>query len=100
LRRAATSIVANIAEGAGKGTAASERNFYIARGSVAETVGLLALCYRRGYLDKERNRRLYEQANAVSAMLWGLMKANYNRVAEAWEGYEVSGNYDNEEPDA
>lgn len=46
LRRSATSLIANIAEGSGKTTGRSERNFYdIARGSVAETVGLLALLH-------------------------------------------------------
>jgi four helix bundle protein len=77
LRRAATSVVANIAEGSAKSTSRSERNFYdIARGSLAETVGLLALCQRRGYLDEDRQQRLYSRANVISSMLQGLMKAN------------------------
>ena len=77
LRRAATSIVANIAEGSAKSTPRSERNFYdIARGSLAETVGLLALCQRRRYLDDDRHQRLYNRANVISSMLQGLINTN------------------------
>ncbi len=90
LRRAATSIVANIAEGANKATARSERNFYdIARGSVAETVGLLALCQRRGYISADRHQRMYNRANVISAMLWGLIKANNDRITETLAIYQV-----------
>ncbi|MFN8455909.1 MAG: precorrin-6y C5,15-methyltransferase (decarboxylating) subunit CbiE [Anaerolineae bacterium] len=92
LRRAATSIVANIAEGANKVTARSERNFYdIARGSVAETTGLLALCQRRGYLLSDRHERMYNRANVISAMLWGLIQANTDpkKVAETPAIYQV-----------
>lgn len=91
LRRAATSIVANIAEGAGKVTSRSERNFYdIARGSVAETIGLLALCHRRSYLSADRHLRMYNRANVISAMLWGLIKANNNdKVNEASAIYQI-----------
>jgi four helix bundle protein len=81
LRRAATSIVANIAEGSAKSTSRSERNHYdIARGSLAETVGLLALCQRRRYLDDDRHQRLYNRANVISSILQGLMKANENKT--------------------
>ena len=89
LRRSATSIIANIAEGSGKATPQSERNFYdIARGSLAETVGLLALCRRRKYLDDDRHQRMYNRANVVSAMLWGLIKANQGKkLSEPPETY-------------
>jgi precorrin-6Y C5,15-methyltransferase (decarboxylating) len=90
LRRAATSIIANIAEGSGKTTSRSERNFYdIARGSVAETVGLLALCQRRNYLLPDRHQRMYNRANVVSAMLWGLIKANDDRISETPTFYQA-----------
>jgi|GEM_PF-333632 len=90
LRRAATSIVANIAEGSGKATSRSERNFYdMARGSVAETVGLLALCQRRNYLLSDRHQRMYNRANVVSAMLWGLIKANDHQIGEIQVLYQA-----------
>lgn len=92
LRRAATSIVANIAEGANKVTTRSERNFYdIARGSVAETMGLLALCQRRNYLLDERHQRMYNRANVISAMLWGLIQANTDpkKIAETPAIYQI-----------
>jgi four helix bundle protein len=77
LRRSATSIIANIAEGSAKSTSRSERNFYdIAHGSVAETIGLLALCRRRRCLDDDRHQRLYNRANILSSMLWRLMQAH------------------------
>lgn len=89
LRRAATSIVANIAEGSGKSTSPSERNFYdIARGSVAETVGLLALCRRRGYITEDIHSRMYNRANLVSAMLWGLLK-HHAQLREPAPSYET-----------
>lgn len=84
LRRSATSIIANIAESSGRGTRGTERNFYdIARGSVAETIGLLALCQRRTYLDEDRHQRMYNRANIVSSMLWGLIKANEPKLSES-----------------
>ncbi len=80
LRRAATSLVANIAEGSGKTTGRSERNFYdIARGSVAETVGLLALCQRRAYISSDQYLQMYNRANLISSMLWGLIKTHTSR---------------------
>jgi four helix bundle protein len=92
LRRAAISIIANIAEGSAKSTSRSERNHYdIARGSLAETVGLLALCQRRQYLDDDRQQRLYNRANVISSMLQGLMKANESStVAEEEATYLLS----------
>jgi precorrin-2/cobalt-factor-2 C20-methyltransferase len=89
LRRSATSVVANIAEGSAKSSHRSERNFYdIARGSLAETVALLALCHRRRYLDDDRHQRLYNRANVISSMLQGLIRANEgDTIAEAGETY-------------
>ena len=92
LRRAATSIVANIAEGSAKNTRRSERNFYdTARDSLAETVGLLALCQRRGYLDDDHHQPLYNRANLISSMLHGLIKANESTtIAEEEATYPLS----------
>lgn len=76
LRRATTSILANTAEGAGKSTSRSQHNYYdIAHGSVAESVALLLLFRRRQLVSEETFHSLYEQANRISAMLWGLSQA-------------------------
>lgn len=76
VRRAATSILANTAEGAGKSTSRSQHNYYdIAHGSVAESVALLLLFRRRQLMTEETFYSLYEQANRISAMLWGLRQA-------------------------
>jgi four helix bundle protein len=76
-RRAATSITANIAEGSAKSTQRSERNYYdMARGSVAETVALLALAHRRQYISDDHHDRMYNRATRISAMLRSLIQKN------------------------
>ncbi len=93
LRRAAVSITANIAEGAGKSTGRSEQNFYdIARGSVAETMGILALAHRRAYVSDDHYQRMHNRANLVSSMLLGLSHSDFDpeRIAETGEPYAVS----------
>lgn len=88
MRRAATSIIANIAEGAGKGMSRSEGNYYdIAHGSVAETVAVLILFRRRNLIPIETFETLYQRANRISAMLWGLRKST---LAESGPIYELS----------
>ena len=92
LRRAAISILANIAEGAGKGTSRSEGNYYdIAHGSVAETVALLILLRRRNLVSGEAFDTLYQRANRISAMLWGLRQSTF---AESGPIYELSESID------
>lgn len=89
LRRAAVSITANIAEGSGKSTRPSERNFYdIARGSVAETIGVLALAVRRQLISDDHYSRMYHRANLLSSMLLGLIQAN--TISEQQEVYETA----------
>jgi four helix bundle protein len=91
LRRSATSITANIAEGSGKSTRPAERNFYdIARASLAETVGLLALAQRRKYISQDHYDRMYNRANLLSSMLQGLIGANSNKVSEQSDDYETT----------
>ncbi|MCG8351773.1 MAG: four helix bundle protein, partial [Chloroflexales bacterium] len=92
LRRAAISVIANIAEGSSKTTSRSERNFYdIARGSLAETVGVLALCERRSYVNDDQHIRLYNRTNLISSMFWGLIKANTEKkTMEEAAAYDFS----------
>jgi four helix bundle protein len=76
LRRAAVSIVSNIAEGKGR---ASDRDFCHfldnARGSVYEVKTQLMLSERIGYLNHETSQRLLAEASEVSRLLNGLLKA-------------------------
>ena len=77
LRRAALSIVNNIAEGTGRDRAKEARYFYaIAKGSVYETVNIMVVIGRRGKLRREIYRRRYEEADALAAMLTGLIRKN------------------------
>lgn len=75
LDRASSSILLNIAEGAGKYSKRDKRNFYtIARGSVHECVAILRLLRVRGFFDAEKFDNLYNQLDIISRMLSGLIK--------------------------
>src|ERR1700731_4329589 len=54
--RASTSIVLNLAEGAGKLSKPDKRRYYLtARGSATESAALLDVCFRLKLLDDERH---------------------------------------------
>ena len=75
LRRASSSIGANIAEGAGAGGAAQfARYLQIAIGSTSEVVSHLDLAERLKIFDKDDARRLVNQTHAVRRMLAALRK--------------------------
>jgi four helix bundle protein len=58
LSRASTSIVLNLAEGAGKLSRPDKRRFYlIARGSATESAALLDVCMRLKFLAEDEHRR-------------------------------------------
>lgn len=76
VRRAAVSVVANIAEGSGKRTGKSARALYdVAKGSTYEVIGIMALARKRGLVDKPTFSALYRDGDEIAAMLWGLMQA-------------------------
>jgi four helix bundle protein len=70
IRKAATSVMSNIAEGFGRH---SDRDFArfldIARGSAAETRSLLHVARDVGYLDREGFDRLERIASQVTAQI-------------------------------
>ena len=76
IRRAASSVAANIAEGANR---SSEKEFihflYISRGSLAETEYFLHLSRRLGFLSDEVYLPLQNLCNRVFAALHGLLKS-------------------------
>ena len=75
MRRAAVSIVSNIAEGFDRRSAPSFRHFLvIAKGSVAELRAQLYLCQDRGYLPPQQLESLHRRATNVSRMLLGLIR--------------------------
>lgn len=74
-RRAALSVVANLAEGAGRGTDGEFRRFVaIARGSLVELIVELELAKDLAYLSPEQASPLLDTANEVGRMLTGLLK--------------------------
>jgi four helix bundle protein len=74
LRRAAMSIPANIAEGAGRaGTAELRRFLSIAQGSLSELDTHVELAHRLGFV--ENRRALDEKINRVFQLMTGLAAA-------------------------
>ncbi len=75
IQRAAVSIPANIAEGAGRN---HDREFLqflgIAQGSASELETELLIAHRLGYIDEEKFRGIYEEVNAIARMIVGLSR--------------------------
>lgn len=75
LRRAATSVTLNIAEGSGRGTKRDFAHFLMqARGSVYEVVGAFQLAVRLEYIKPEQATPVNEQAQAISAKITALAR--------------------------
>lgn len=74
MRRAATSIPMNIAEGYARATNKEVTHFlYIATGSAAELDTQIILSYRFGYIDAETSDRLQEEVTTIRKMLSALI---------------------------
>lgn len=78
IRRAAVSIMLNIAEGFARKT---NREFFqflvIAHGSIAEVQSVLYVAFDQKYISQEQFENLYKMANEVSKMIMGF--SNYLR---------------------
>jgi four helix bundle protein len=84
LSRASTSIVLNIAEGAGKYHKPDKRRFYLtAAGSATESAAVLDICVRLKLIDPELQRRGKEILHRVVAMLVKLATALERTVSGA-----------------
>ena len=76
LRRAAVSVMSNIAEGAGRQYRKEFVHFlYMARGSLNEIVSQLELSFEFGYIDKETLETIEGSAERINRMLWKLSKS-------------------------
>lgn len=77
IKRAATSVPLNIAEGYGKGTSGKElqRFLMMARGSCAEMEVLLSFSKDFGYITEEENQRYQGWYEEIGKMLTGLIKS-------------------------
>lgn len=75
-RRAAVSIPANIAEGAGRYSANERRQFYrTARASIFECVALLEVAVQEKYLEPSEWQEAYQECLRLSQMVSGLIRA-------------------------
>ena len=83
IRRAATSIPANLAEGHGRPRAAYRNHVSIAIGSQAELDTLVELSRSLGYLQAEDHSPIAAQLAQVGQMLHGLARALNQNVGSA-----------------
>lgn len=84
VRRAAVSVAANVAEGAGRRSTGEYIQFVgIARGSLAEVETLLVIAARLGYLEQATSELLLSDVSETGRMLTGLMQALENRRRDA-----------------
>jgi four helix bundle protein len=83
LRRAAVSIEANIAEGAGKKTSADFARFLqMAFGSASEVECELLIARDLGYLTEAEHSRLVSQVSSIKKMLTRFMQFLYEERPE------------------
>lgn len=76
LRKAATSIPLNIAEGSGQGSSrAFARALRIALGSCYEVATGIELARRLGYLRESVSNELDSECNEIGAMITGLIRS-------------------------
>ena len=76
IRRAAVSVPANIAEGAGRRTPGEFMHFVgIARGSLAELETLLIVARRLDYLDEAAYRAVLDDLLELGRMATGLLRS-------------------------
>lgn len=84
IRRAASSIPANIAEGCGRGTSRElVRSLRIARGSLAELHSHLALAAELGYMQSSRFDELEREIDELHRMLNALIASVRKKAAGA-----------------
>ena len=80
VRRAAVSVPANIAEGAGRRTSGEFVHFIgIARGSLAALETLLIIARRLDYIDESVHRALFDDLLELGRMATGLLRSLQDR---------------------
>lgn len=80
MRRASSSVCANIAEGFGRYHFNDKIRFYYqARGSLVEVQNFLIISHELEYLGKEKYADLFKKTNEISKMLNGLIKSVGNK---------------------
>jgi four helix bundle protein len=75
LRRAAFSIVLNLAEGSGRFTHPDRRNFYIiARSSTFECIAILDVLKDELVIEEDTFREFYNQGEELSKILFAMVR--------------------------
>jgi four helix bundle protein len=75
LRRAAFSVVLNLAEGSGRFSKPDRRNFFIiARSSVFECVAILDVLKDESIVEENTFHGFYDQAEELSKILFAMIK--------------------------
>jgi len=75
IRRAAVSIISNIAEGFSRQTDKEFVQFlYMAKGSTSEVQSQLYIAADLGYINQEELTKLYNQADEVGRLIFGLIR--------------------------
>src|SRR5512146_2912268 len=83
IRRAAVSVVANIAEGSGRGSEREFRRFLrIARGSVQELICEIDLAIDLGFMSADHGVPLHQLANREASLLSGLLRKPFPNSAD------------------
>jgi four helix bundle protein len=74
LKRAAFSIMLNIAKGSGRFTKADKRNFYIiSRGSVFECAAIFDFLKDQSIISQEEFKTFYQDLEEISKMLFSMI---------------------------
>ena len=80
MRRASSSVPANIAEGFSRSTIPDKLHFYtIAQGSLTEVQSFLYTALDVGYISESQRQILYNQSIKAHKILTGLMKSTRRR---------------------
>jgi four helix bundle protein len=74
LRRAASSIALNVAEGLGTKAGNARLRFETARGSLFETRAALRVALAWGYVSVESSREVLESLHALGGRIYGLAR--------------------------
>ena len=76
IRRSASSVSANIAEGFGRATVADRLNFLsIARGSLLETKNFIYLSEKLDYIDNTTSQKIIDKVVVCEKLLYGFRKS-------------------------
>ncbi|MBL0913557.1 MAG: four helix bundle protein [Bacteroidia bacterium] len=81
LESASTSVSMNIAEGCGRNSDREMLQFlYYARGSLNETITLMTILKKRGWVNPEEYALIYNKASTISRMLYAFINSQKRKL--------------------